>query len=624
MLAAQTLYGPHACDQWDGGEISLGRRLFRLLPEDRYDNQPLMGAGGRFVLVADLRLDNRDELEASLDFPADRARRSCDAAILLAAWERWGEDSFDRLVGDYAFAVWDLERAALTLARDSMSQRPLHYHQGGKFFAFASMPKGLHALEQIPRVPDETQVRDFLALMPEHGPRSFFAGVERIEPGHFVTVTASGLQSTRHWRPRRSPIKLAGPVEYAEALRAHLDQSVRAQLRGADGRVGAHLSGGLDSSGVAATAARLLAPTGGRIVGFTSVPRDGFAGASPKWFISDEGPLAATVAARYPNIEHVLVRPTGRLQTESLDRNYFFYDRPLANLCNFDWLHEINRQARDRGLAVLLSGGAGNLSLTYSGLNVLPELIARRRPAAWLREARQIVRAGTMRWRGVLFSSLGPWMPGPLWNRLNRLRGGYVEDIGELTALNPMLFEGLERDRRMRTMGVDPFARPSPDAFSWRIAMLAYGDNGNYNKGDLGGWGIDQRDPTSDRRLVEFCLNIPTEQFISGGVPRSLARRVLADRLPAAILEETRRGYQAADWHQAATAGRSELANQIERLKDCPPAAAALDLPRLRRLVADWPSDGWESDRVIAPYRNALLRGLSVGHFLWRASGRNR
>jgi len=143
-------------------------------------------------------------------------------------------------------------------------------------------------------------------------------------------------------------------------------------------------------------------------------------------------------------------------------------------------------------------------------------------------------------------------------------------------------------------------------------------------KGFLGGSGVDLRDPTADRRLIEFCLNIPTEQFISGGIPRSLIGRALADRLPPEVLSESRRGYQGADWWEAAAAGREEMARWIDRLENCPPAATALDLPRLRRLIADWPSDGWESDDVIYPYRYALLRGLSAGHFLHAASGSNQ
>jgi asparagine synthase (glutamine-hydrolysing) len=624
MLTAQSIYGPHACDQWDGGEVSLGRRLFRLLPEDVHDNQPLLGAGGRLVLVADVRLDNRDDLEASLNIPTARARQLCDAAILLAAWERWGEAALDRLVGVYAFAIWDRENRAFVLVRDEMSQRPLHYHRAANFFAFASMPKGLHALEQIPRAPDETRTREFLASMPEYGTASFYAGVERVEAGCLVTVTASSLHSRRFWRPERRPIKLASSDDYAAALRDHLDRAVRAQLRGAEGRVGAHLSGGLDSSAVAATAARLLAPVGGQVVAFTAVPREGYAGPAPVWAMADEGPLAASVAAQYPNIEHVPVRTTGRLQTETLDRDHFIYDRPTANVFNNGWWHEINRRACERGLAIVLMGANGNLSLTYNGLDALPELIGQGRIGDWWRLARLVVRAGTMRWRGALFYSLGPWAPGPLWNWLNRIRGGYAVDVPHWSALNPALIPGLNRAGRMRSAGFDHFERPSADPFHWRTANLIYSDRGNYNKGDLGGWGIDLRDPTSDRRLFEFCLNIPTEQFIAGGVPRAFARHALTDRLPGAVLAERRRGRQAADWHEAATAGRRDLAEQVARLEQFEPAARMLDLPRLRKLVDNWPDVGWESDRVSDPYRHALLRGLSVGQFLRRASGSNR
>ncbi len=624
MLAAQALYGPHAGSQWDGRDISLGRRLFRLLPEDAHDNQPLIGAGGRFALVADLRLDNRDDLEAELSIPADQARRLCDAAILLAAWERWEQACFDRLVGNYAFALWDREESALTLAVDPLGHRPLHFHLGASFSAFASMPKGLHALEQVPRAPDIARAHDFLASIPDRGSRSFFARVERVEPGCFATVTASGVRNTRHWRPRRQPIRLANTNEYAEAIRGHLDTAVRAQLRGADGRVGAHLSGGLDSSAVAATAARLLAPSGGRVVGFTGVPRPGYAGAAPKWTLVDEGPLAATVAAQYPNIDHVLTPSTGDLQTQSLDRDYVLYDQPLLNPWIQDWWCEINRQARERGLTIMLTGANGNMSLTYGGLDVLPELITQGRLADWWRQAWLMTRAGTMRWRSVLFHSLGPWTPGPLWNWLNRVRGGYAEDIRRWTALNPTLMRGLNRNKRLEALGADPYLRLSPDSFSWRLAELVHGEGANFDKGFLAGWGVDLRDPTSDRRLVDFCLNIPTEQYIFDGVPRALARLALADRLPAAVLNETRRGYQAADWHEAATAGRAELAEQVERLADFAPAAEALDLARLRRLVEEWPTEGWERVDVAEAYQCALLRGVSLGHFLWRASGSNR
>ena len=166
MLAAQAIYGPHDSSQWDAGAIALGRRLFRTLSEDVHDRQPLTGAAGRYTLVANLRLDNRDELMRDLQIPPERACTLPDASILLAAWERWREACFDRLVGDYAFALWDSGENRLVLARDALGQRPLHYHRGKNFLAFASMPKGLHASAEIPRAPDEERIADSWSCCP--------------------------------------------------------------------------------------------------------------------------------------------------------------------------------------------------------------------------------------------------------------------------------------------------------------------------------------------------------------------------------------------------------------------------------------------------------------------------
>jgi asparagine synthase (glutamine-hydrolysing) len=104
-----------------------------------------------------------------------------------------------------------------------------------------------------------------------------------------------------------------------------------------------------------------------------------------------------------------------------------------------------------------------------------------------------------------------------------------------------------------------------------RLWVLQRGDPGNYRKGGLAGWQVDHRDPTADIRLLEFCLTIPTEQFLRDGIPRALARRALADRLPKQVLEEPRRGLQVADWHEDLTAVRDRIIDELDRLEACQP-----------------------------------------------------
>jgi asparagine synthase (glutamine-hydrolysing) len=624
ILASQELYGPHAVAQWTAGDVALGRRLMRVLPEDAFDRQPFIGAGGRYVLVADIRLDNRNELTSALHIPSLQARSLCDTAVLLAAIERWEESCMDRILGDYAFALWDSARRCLLLARDPLGSRPLHYHRGNTFFAFASMPKGLHAIPEVLYAADEDHIADSIVLMPDFGTQSFFQGIERVEPGHIVTVTAARLSARRYWQPRRQRVVMRGPEEYSEALCELLDQAVRCRLRGAGDKVGIMLSGGFDSGAVAATAARLLASSGGRVVAFTAVPRDGYEGPAPNNRLVDEGPYAAATAALYPNIEHVLIRSNDRSPLDGLDRAFFLFDRPSYDLCNSVWADCIHDAAHERKLKVVFHGTFGNYGLSYDGMELLPELLRAGRLLRLWREAWALVATGRRRWRGVLADTFGAWCPAIVWAFLDKIAHGSDFDVMSYTAIQPRRFKELNLRARAREFDLDFVYRPWKDGFSMRLWALRSIDPGNYYKGILGGYHIDERDPTADARLLEFCLAVPSEQFLSNGIPRALAQRALVNRLPKLVLENPRRGYQAADWHERLTAIRGRVAIELDRLDACPAAAKALDLPRLRRLVGNWPAGGWERREVSFSYRYTLLRAIAAGHFLRRASGANR
>jgi asparagine synthase (glutamine-hydrolysing) len=622
-LAAQRMYGPHGDTLWDDGDIALGCARYDLLEEDRYDRQPLTGRGGQVMLVADLRLDNRDELARALGVGAAEVGVMADAALLLQAWERWDIALFDHLVGDYAFALWDKGRRQLILARDHLGGRPLHYHRDGHFVAFASMPKGLHALAEIPLAPDGIRNTEFLALLPESGPRSFFEGISRVEAGQAVVITADGISIVKHWQPKRHSLKLSSFDDYTEAAREHLDRAVASRLRGAGQRVGSHLSAGLDSSGIAATAARLMANRGGQVVAFTYAPRSGYDGEVPAGRLADEADLAAATAGLYPNIDHVLLRSDGRSQLDDQDRDYHLFDRPLLNA---EVQHRFNMTSADaqrRGLSVMLIGTMGNATLSYSGLTLLPELAARFRLIALLRATRALIRDGKMSWKGVLAQTFGSWMPETMWRALNRHFTGFAPDLADYSALNGGLVDELNLRATARVRQLDFSYRPRREAFEEQLWILRRVDFGNNQKGVQAGWGVDLRDPMTDRRLVEFCLSLPTDVYLRNGESRALARRALADRLPPRVIEERRRGLQAIDWHEDLTAAREELRSEIKRLMHVPAASRALDVPRMLALVEDWPSDGWNTAAIESRYRFALCRGVTIGHFLRKASGSN-
>jgi len=174
-------------------------------------------------------------------------------------------------------------------------------------------------------------------------------------------------------------------------------------------------------------------------------------------------------------------------------------------------------------------------------------------------------------------------------------------------------------------IGIDAIARrsrwqmnllPMGDGRERRRAFLEASDGGDYCNGMRAGWGIDTRDPTSDRRVVEFCLAIPEEQFLWHGEPRSLYRRAFEPVLPAAEIIARKRGYQAADWHEGLTAARAQLEVELGCLENSAGARRMLDLPRLRRLVEDWPSGDWHGEDVTRQYRLVLMRAIATGLFI--------
>ncbi|MGO4213846.1 asparagine synthase-related protein, partial [Terriglobus sp. YAF25] len=160
---------------------------------------------------------------------------------------------------------------------------------------------------------------------------------------------------------------------------------------------------------------------------------------------------------------------------------------------------------------------------------------------------------------------------------------------------------------------------PSPFAFTadhvrWRMFLLQRSDLAATRKGTLAAWGVDERDPTTDRRLLEFCMSIPATEWMRDGLPSALLRNGLADRLPKKVRYETRKGLQATDWHIEAAKALPQLQEEIRKLEKSPSVNGMIDIPRMRSMMENWPKD--DDSEKISSYRYTFLRTLSVGKFL--------
>ena len=603
LIQSLSIYGRDRSDMSRHGPVALGRCLHVLLPEDRFDHQPVTAENGRFVLVADARIDNRDELAAALGLGSEAAELS-DSALLLRGWVAWESGLLRRMIGDFAFALWDSQEELLMLARDTAGERPLHYRRADGFFAFASMPAPLaHLPGQIADI-DEERLAAFVADVPPRGRRSFFVDVARLEPGHCLVARRTGMAIHRYWEPSKRTISFRRAEDYGEALREQLDLAVRRRLRRARGEVGSQLSSGFDSSAVTSSAAALLAEAGDRLLAFTAAPRPGFKGPVPNGRIADESEIAAATAALHPNIAHHVVRPDGTSPLALIEGSQRLAGQPIGHVCNNLWWQAINERAASEGVSVMLTGEAGNFTISAGlGMDTLADLAAAGRWVAWWREARGLTGQGGFNWKNVLNASLGPWLPRRLYAALRNQRP------------DPPIFVGSAwreaMARRLATGGWE--MQPARNSRARRRSMLELADPGIFRKRTLAEWRLEERDPTNDRRLVEFCSSLPPEALLSDGLRRPALRHALAGRVPAMVIEQSLRGYQMADWYEQLPAG--DAASFARRLANSPAVHAVVDMDALLRAIGQWPAGGWGDRRIVYHYRGQVLRALAGAQF---------
>lgn len=626
FAAASRRYGREPWRSWSNGSMLLGKCLYPLLPEDRLadpldtDDAPSNDSQlrNRWIVAADVRLTERDDL--ALQLGLDAATMS-DSAIVAAALERWGEAAFERIYGAFAVIALDRQKRRLVLARDALGERPLYYHAGAARFTAASMPDILLADPALAATPDVAQYHQFLRMNAFAPGRTAYIGIDSVRPGCMLIVDGDDRREIAWWKPDLSPLHLGSQAEYEKLLSGTLENAVMACLRRCSGKMGTHLSSGFDSTAVATTAALALARQGERLTAFVAAPRDGPLRTMAARHVADESHLAMRTAAMHSNMDLVRVVPRcGPIA--KLDRARALYPTPPVNLCNMPWLEEINDTARDHGVNVMLHGLMGNSSISESGVWALRELARQGRLIAWLRIARGLVRGGWMRWRGVLFNTVEDFLPNRIWRWAMTLSGRSIEDDRTMTLLNEETYReaAVAHCRAAADAG-----GPVPDSddlgrergitsVAARLASAHIGGHGQY-KAMLAEWGLDLRDPTADRRLFELALRIPVERLVWDGEPRAILRRVLADRVPAEVLDNRQRGYQGADWAQAICEDREAFIAEMERLELYEPTAAFLDTAKLRRLIEGLPQNGsadWDSDEAENSYRLACLQTISA------------
>jgi len=341
------------------GEVGLGFAKLAITPEDLSDSQPLFSPRTGCGIVADVRLDNRQELLGVL--PDQPPLGISDSEVILRAYEAWGTDAVQRLLGDFAFAVWDPRHQRVVCARDTSGQRPLYYRVDSRTFAAASEIHQLFQDPSVPISPNEEAIRDFLVPINVYRNRkdqagTFYEGIHSVPAGHVLVVTPGTIDLRVYWNLSPRQIRYRTEEGYAEHFRDLFFDAVRARLRSAY-PIGVFLSGGLDSSSVTCVAQQIFRQGQADNHGFGSysIVFDGLE--------CDERDLIRDVQAKYGFTAKYF--PAGdRVRSLDLAPKGFLSGPSKAA----SEMEPIVEAAHRDGLRVLLSGDVGDAAILGSPL----------------------------------------------------------------------------------------------------------------------------------------------------------------------------------------------------------------------------------------------------------------
>ncbi len=552
MATALAHRGPDGTRLWTQGAVALAHLMLGTTPESQREFQPLTSEDGALCLTLDGRIDNRKELIAALEQRGFHVRDNTDAEVVLRAYECWGDDCPPRLLGDFAFALWDSRLQRLFCARDYVGVRPFYYYHSPAQFAFASEICGLLALDAVPRALDESRLADFLVeeLDCENKQSTFYRHIRRLPAGHCLMVEAGRITLRDYWNLQAPPVlRLRSDGEYGEAFRAVFTEAVRCRLRSRRS-IGSTLSGGLDSSAVVCTVRELCANQMQEPLRTVSL-------ADADSARCGETPYIQEIIAGGNLVPHILQSHQVPCFSRLLAQAIAAADEPFElGRYFFNWL--ILASARRAGIAVLLDGIDADLLIP--DYHYLSTLI---RSGDFRTLGRELAFAAaldhTPRWRIAVGYGLIPIMPG-LYLQLRRLlrrkppAPGDALIAPEFAARMNISDRLLEAQRKVWTAARD-LGSLHCLSFSSAVVTFFLEHTGRM----AAACGVEPRHPFLDRRVIEFFLSLPLHMKSHVPLPKMVIRTGMAGVMPEKVRWRNCYAHPAPAFLEALLERRAEL-----------------------------------------------------------------
>lgn len=483
------------------------------------------------VITADARLDNRQDLLDELAVCSERARLIPDSHLILEAYKKWGDQCAGRLIGDFAFAVWDSQKQQLFCARDHMGTKPFYYFHSKTLFIFGSEIKAILKSHEVPLIVNEQRILDYLVFYNSDQSSTFYRNIHRLPARHTLRVTPSSIRVEPYWdfSPEKE-IRFKRDEDYADAFREHFARAVACRLRSAY-PIGSFLSGGLDSSSIACVASRQMQHMGvGPLITFSEVFDSLPEHVSPK---SDER-VFMDAAIRQCNSEALFLHFNEHGPLRNIDFQSF--DEPMPYFNGY-LLDETCRTARQRGVRVLLDGTDGDTTVSH-GYERIYQLGTQFKLLTLYKESKEYCKLNqlqfspkAMLWKYCIRPSLPDWLVKTANRMILRRQGNSYGAF-----LRPDIVSHIDWDERAEQLGKkESYCRKGrlPQYWSFISPFQQYAME--FIDTRHAHFPVEIRYPFWDRRLMEFCLGLPLEQKMRNGITRFILRNAMKGILPLEV-----------------------------------------------------------------------------------------
>ena len=493
--------------------------------------QPLANEDETIWIAYNGEIYNHQALRRELEARGHRYRTNSDTETIVHGYEEWGDAVVERLRGMFAFAIWDRSRRRLFMARDRVGIKPLYFARARGALVAASEIKALFAFPGVPRTVRTPGLVEHLTLRYVASPATLFEGIEKLEPGHVMSVDASGMTRRRYWSVVYEPKIELDDRQALEELEARLTESVRLRLM-SEVPLGALLSGGVDSSVVVALMSKLLA----RPVQTFSV---GFDAPGPY----SELPFARRVAEHLKTEHRDLVVSASDLIRE-LPNLVWHQDEPVSEPAAIPTFL-VSRLARQTVTVVLTGEGGDELFAGYPKYAVEPL-------------ARNLSRL-PMAVRDALLGAGADRLPFGLRKLQVVARSARFSDESERMA---SWFAGLAGEERARLLSPALRAHDTQAVAAFRVALEASAARRPLDRmldADLRLWlpddllmkmdkmsmaaSIEARVPLLDHPLIEWAARLPDRLKVRGLAGKVLLKQLARKLVPAEVVDRRKVGF---------------------------------------------------------------------------------